>query len=90
MAKAPKPDSLDMYTPDGSSMVEIYSMKCADDGRLALDLKVLGSMRMEAIMTPEGIAQGWPVVMKNKGEIIKFAKKIPAALKARKKAAKQG
>ena len=32
---------------------------------------------------------GWPVVMANKKAIIAFAKKIPAALRARKKQAKE-
>ncbi len=89
MPKPPKPKSLDMLTEDGSPMVEIYSMKCEDNGDLVIDLKALGSMRMNAMMTPEGIAKGWPVIMANKKELIKFAKKIPAALREQKKKDKE-
>ncbi len=89
MPKPPKPKSLDMLTEDGSPMVEIYKMECMDNGDLIIDLKALGSMRMNAKMTPEGIAQGWPVIKANKKAIFKFAKKIPAALRAQKRKDKE-
>lgn len=67
-------------------MVEIFDMKFEDD-RLVLDAKALDSMRMDVIVTPEAIAEGWPVVMKNKKALIAFAKRMPAALRERKKQA---
>ena len=81
MPKPPKQPSLMMLTEDGSPMVEIFKMEY-EDGKLILDAKALDS-------TPEAIANGWPVVMANKKAIIAFAKKIPAALRARKKQAKE-
>lgn len=87
MPKPPKKPSLMMQTEDGSPMVEIYKMKF-EDGKLVLDAKALDSMRMNVLLTPEAIAKGWPVVMENKSAIIAFAKRIPAALRAEKRAAK--
>lgn len=89
MPKPPKQPSLMMMTEDGSPMVEIFKMKF-EDGRLVLDAKALDSMRMNVIVTPEAIAEGWSVVMDNKKEIMAFGKKIPSALKARKKRLKEG
>ena len=88
MPKPPKQPSLMMLTEDGSPMVEIFKMEY-EDGKLILDAKALDSMRMNVLLTPEAIANGWPVVMANKKAIIAFAKKIPAALRARKKQAKE-
>ncbi|HIY83743.1 MAG TPA: hypothetical protein H9823_07850 [Candidatus Rubneribacter avistercoris] len=88
MPKPPKQPSLMMLTEDGSPMVEIFKMEY-EDGKLILDAKALDSMRMNVLLTPEAIANGWPVVMSNKKAVIAFAKKIPAALRARKKQAKE-
>lgn len=88
MPKPPKQPSLMMLTEDGSPMVEIFKMEY-EDGKLILDAKALDSMRMNVLLTPEAIANGWPVVMANKKAIIAFAKKISAALRARKKQAKE-
>lgn len=74
-----------MLTEDGSPMVEIFKMKTEEDGTLILDAKALDSMRMNVVLTPQAIAEGWPVIMASKKEIVAFAKKIPAALKAQKK-----
>lgn len=75
-----------MLTEDGCPMVEIFAMKFQDD-RLVLDAKALDSMRMDVIVTPEAIAEGWPVIMKNKKALFAFAKRMPAALRKRKKQA---
>ena len=44
-----------------------------EDGKLILDAKALDSMRMNVLLTPEAIANGWPVVMANKKAIIAVA-----------------
>ena len=84
MPKAPKQPSLMKLTETGSPMVEILKMNF-ENGNLILDAKALDSMRMNVLVTPEAIANGWPVIMANKKAIMAFAKKMPAALKARKK-----
>lgn len=86
MPKPPKQPSLMMLTETGSPMVEIFKMTY-EDGNLILDAKALDSMRMNVLVTPEAIAAGWPVVMASKKAILAFAKRIPKALKARKKQA---
>ena len=90
MPKPPKQPSLMMLTEDGSPMVEIFKMEY-EDGKLILDAKALDSMRMNVLLTPEAIANGWPVVMANKKAIIAFAntRSRVAALRARKKQAKE-
>ena len=75
-----------MLTEDGCPMVEIFAMKFEDD-RLVLDAKALDSMRMNVIVTPAAIAEGWPVIMKSKKQLFSFAKCMPAALRERKKQA---
>lgn len=75
-----------MLTEDGCPMVEIFGMKLEDD-QLIMDAKALDSMRMNVVVTPEAIAEGWPVIMKNKKVLIAFAKLMPAALRTQKKAA---
>ena len=87
MPKAPKQPSLMMLTETGSPMVEIFKMTY-EDGNLILDAKALDSMRMNVLVTPEAIAAGWPDIMSNKKAVMAFAKRIPKALKARKKQAK--
>lgn len=87
MPKAPKLPSLKMLTETGSPMVEIFKMTY-EDGKLILDAKALDSMRMNVLVTPEAIAEGWPVIMSNKKAVMAFAKQIPKALKARKRQAK--
>lgn len=87
MPKAPKQPSLMMMTETGSPMVEIFKMTY-EEGNLILDAKALDSMRMNVLVTPEAIAAGWPVIMSNKKAVLAFAKRIPKALKARKKQAR--
>lgn len=65
MPKAPKQPSLMMLTETGSPMVEIFKMNF-ENGNLILDAKALDSMRMNVLVTPEAIANGWPVIMANK------------------------
>lgn len=90
MPKPKKKDSLKMLTEDGAPMVEIFGMKFDEEaGKLVLDAKALDSMKMPVIVTPEAIASGWPVIMANKKAIIAFAKRVPAALRARKKELKE-
>ena len=59
MPKAPKQPSLMMLTETGSPMVEIFKMNF-ENGNLILDAKALDSMRMNVLVTPEAIANGWP------------------------------
>ena len=61
MPKAPKQPSLMMLTETGSPMVEIFKMNF-ENGNLILDAKALDSMRMNVLVTPEAIANGWPVI----------------------------
>lgn len=85
MAKPKKPKSLKMLTEDGSPMVEVFKISLGDNGDLILDCKALDSMRMNILVSPEAIAEGWPVIMAGKKEIFSFAKRIPKALKEKKK-----
>lgn len=81
-----KKESLKMLTEDGCPMVEIFSMKFQEN-KLILDAKALDSMRMNVIVTPEAIAEGWSVITKNKKALFSFAKGIPSALRKQRRTA---
>lgn len=66
---------------DGSPMVEIFKIERNDKGDLVMDVKALGSMRMDVIVSADSVAAGWPVVKEGRGAIMSFAKQIPGALR---------
>lgn len=73
---------------DGSPMVEVYKIELNDKGNLVMDCKALGSMRMDVIVSADGVAEGWPVIKAAMGAVLSFAKQIPGALSRAKKAKK--
>ncbi len=83
--KVAKP-SIVAVMEDGSPMVEIFKIDLNEKGELVMDCKALGSMRMDVIVSADGVAAGWPVIKAAMGSVMKFAKQIPGALKRAKKA----
>lgn len=80
---APKP-SIMATTEDGSPVVEVFSMKL-DGERLVMDVKALGSMRMDVVITPEAVAKGWSVVKDSRKDIFGFVRKLRKPIKLFKK-----
>ena len=80
-AKLVKP-SIMARTEDGSPVVEVFAFEYKD-GKLVMDCKALGSMRMDVIIAPEDLAKGWSII--NRGALMQFAKRLPKALRAQKK-----
>lgn len=64
-AKLVKP-SIMARTEDGSPVVEVFAFEYKD-GKLVMDCKALGSMRMDVIIAPEDLAKGWSIVKKDRG-----------------------
>lgn len=88
---APKPakkNSIMAKTEDGSPMVEVFSMRTEGD-TLVMDCKALDSMRMNVVVKAEDIAKGMPIIKESKGAIIAFAKQLPSAIRAQKRAEKE-
>lgn len=54
-AKLVKP-SIMARTEDGSPVVEVFAFEYKD-GKLVMDCKALGSMRMDVIIAPEDLAR---------------------------------
>ncbi|MBQ9955394.1 MAG: hypothetical protein IJO87_08215 [Eggerthellaceae bacterium] len=73
---------------DGSPMVEVFKIEKNEKGELVMDCKALGSMRMDVVVTADGIAEGWPVIKAAMGSVLSFAMQIPGALRRAKKAKK--
>ena len=67
-AKLVKP-SIMARTEDGSPVVEVFAFEYKD-GKLVMDCKALGSMRMDVIIAPEDLAKGWSIVKKDRGKNI--------------------
>lgn len=82
-AKLVKP-SIMARTEDGSPVVEVFAFEYKD-GKLVMDCKALGSMRMDVIIAPEDLAKGWSIIKKDRGALMQFAKRLPKALRAQKK-----
>ena len=61
-AKLVKP-SIMARTEDGSPVVEVFAFEYKD-GKLVMDCKALGSMRMDVIIAPEDLAKGWSIIKK--------------------------
>lgn len=74
-AKLVKP-SIMARTEDGSPVVEVFAFEYKD-GKLVMDCKALGSMRMDVIIAPEDLAKGWSIVKKDRGALMQFAKRLP-------------
>ena len=70
-AKLVKP-SIMARTEDGSPVVEVFAFEYKD-GKLVMDCKALGSMRMDVIIAPEDLAKGWSIVKKDRGALMQFA-----------------
>ena len=73
-AKLVKP-SIMARTEDGSPVVEVFAFEYKD-GKLVMDCKALGSMRMDVIIAPEDLAKGWSIVKKDRGALMQFAKRL--------------
>lgn len=86
MAKQKKP-CIAARAEDGTPVVEIFAFEF-NDGKLVMDCKALGSMRMDVIIEPDSIGDGWPVIMRDKKAVIQFAKLLPKAIRSAKKKAK--
>ena len=86
--KPKKKPSISARTEDGSPVVEVYSMRF-EDGKLIMDCKALGSMRMDVVVAPEDVAEGWPVIKESRSAIMAFGKRVPKALRIWKKAQKE-
>ena len=82
-AKLVKP-SIMARTEDGSPVVEVFELEYKE-GKLVMDCKALGSMRMDVIIAPEDLAKGWSIIKKDRGALMQFAKRLPKALRAQKK-----
>ncbi|MDO5722606.1 MAG: hypothetical protein Q4P06_08745 [Actinomycetaceae bacterium] len=82
MAKKKKP-AIAAHAEDGSPVVEIFAFEY-EDGNLVMDCKALGSMRMDVIITPADITNGWPVLKRDWKVLLKFAKAIPGAIRKHK------
>ena len=78
--KPKKKPSITARTEDGSPVVE---------GKLIMDCKALGSMRMDVVVAPEDVAEGWPVIKESRSAIMAFGKRVPKALRIWKKAQKE-
>lgn len=85
MAKKKKPSIL-ARAEDGTPVVEIFSLEY-NNGNLVMDCKALGSMRMDVIIEPDSVANGWPVIKRDRKAVMQFAKGLPKAIKAAKKRA---
>lgn len=86
--KPKKKPSITARTEDGSPVVEVFSMKF-EDGKLIMDCKALGSMRMDVVVAPEDVAAGWPVIKESRSAIMAFGKRVPKAVRNWKKAQKE-
>lgn len=83
--KVEKRPAIVATTEDGSPVVEVFAMKVEGD-KLVMDCKALGSMRMDVVVSAEGIAAGWPVIKESRSAIMAFGKRVPGAIRAFKKA----
>ncbi len=81
-------DSILASAADGSPVVEIFALEYKD-GKLVMDCKALGSMRMDVIIEPEDVAKGWPVIKRDWRNLVKFVRRLPRAFKDRRKALKE-
>uniref|UniRef100_A0A7C9NCD6 Uncharacterized protein n=1 Tax=Muribaculaceae bacterium Z82 TaxID=2304548 RepID=A0A7C9NCD6_9BACT len=83
MPKLVKP-SIVARAEDGSPVVEVFAFEFTD-GKLVMDCKALGSMRMDVIVAPDDVAAGWSIIKKDRKAIMQFGKLIPKAIRNRKK-----
>lgn len=86
--KPKKKPSIVARTEDGSPVVEVFAMTF-DGGKLIMDCKALGSMRMDVVVGPEDIAAGWPVIKESKSAVMAFGKRVPKAIRKWKKEQKK-
>lgn len=88
MPKLVKP-SIMARAEDGSPVVEVFAFEFKG-GKLVMDCKALGSMRMDVVVTPEDVAKGWSVVKKDRKALTAFARLVPKALRAQKRQSSSG
>ncbi len=83
MPKLVKP-SIVARAEDGSPVVEVFAFEFTD-GKLVMDCKALGSMRMDVIVAPDDVAAGWSIIKKDRKAIMQFGKLVPKAIRAHRK-----